>query len=155
MGALRVILRPLGMVDGRMKTLRELSKSFLEMPSFDCGHLKGVNKIWGCGAFVVDSFNLFCKGRCDLETSDATCEDYLRWWREANGEQRSLQSSGPDADCCDGRELRDVAKKKGGERAGIAEMCGDTGRQILAVPNVGHSGKLQQSSLFKYFKAAP
>lgn len=147
---LRAILRPLGMVDSRMKTLKELSTRFLEMPSFDCGHQKGVNKIWGCGAFVVDSFQLFSKGCYNLETDDATCEDYLGWWREAKEEQKSLQSSGPDADFCDGEELKCVPTKKG------CTVSSDAGkkRDPATLVNVGHSEKLQQSSLLKYFKAA-
>merc|ERR1712216_1105914 len=81
---LRCILRPLGLVDSRVKTIFELSQSFLKMPRFDCGHQKGVNKIWGCGAFSVDSFNLFCRGCRDLKTSDATCQAYLEWWLQAH-----------------------------------------------------------------------
>eukprot|EP00746_Dinoflagellata_sp_MGD_P133295 gnl/MRDRNA2_/MRDRNA2_66988_c0_seq1.p1 gnl/MRDRNA2_/MRDRNA2_66988_c0~~gnl/MRDRNA2_/MRDRNA2_66988_c0_seq1.p1 ORF type:complete len:385 (-),score=68.66 gnl/MRDRNA2_/MRDRNA2_66988_c0_seq1:100-1254(-) len=143
--SLRKILRPLGMVDGRIKTLRELSKHFLSVPCFDCGHQKGVNKIWGCGPFVVDSFNLFCKGRCDIETSDATCEQYLSWWRDSKDKQPPLSDSQATPARaprhCDGgndKEVQSVEKVK------------DSAAPPLAVP----SGQLQQSSLLKYFKAA-
>lgn len=165
--SLRDILRPLGMVDGRIKTLRELSKTFLEAPCFDCGLQKGVNKIWGCGPFVVDSFNLFCKGRCDLVTSDATCEEYLQWWREMEGEQTPLSTaSSPDGQVNGGGDegtakvvpVQDEASSPDGQVKGR----GDEGTtKVTPVKNkaskpsvqAGRSVKLQQSSLLKFFKA--
>merc|ERR1712228_721616 len=40
-----------------------------------------VNKIWGCGAFAVDSYLIFCRGQCLEETDDASCQEFLDWWR--------------------------------------------------------------------------
>lgn len=78
---LRAALKPLGLVDNRIKTLVELSKAFLQMPSFECGLQKGANKIWGCGAFAVDSYLMFCRGVRLLTVADASCQGYLEWWR--------------------------------------------------------------------------
>mmetsp|Transcript_66945 Transcript_66945/g.131951 ORF Transcript_66945/g.131951 Transcript_66945/m.131951 type:complete len:336 (-) Transcript_66945:150-1157(-) len=77
---LKQLLRPLGMVDSRIKTLTELSQCFLSMPAFDCGHQKGFNKIWGCGPFAVDSYLIFCRGQHIAETADSSCQSYLDWW---------------------------------------------------------------------------
>ena len=51
---LQETIRPLGLVESRVKTITELTQSFLEMQVFDCGLKKGVNKLAGCGPFVVD-----------------------------------------------------------------------------------------------------
>lgn len=83
---LAAILRPLGLVDNRTRTLTELSRAFLQMPAFDCGHQQAVNKIWGCGAFAVDSYLIFCRGRRLLQTADASCQQYLEWWQQQPAE---------------------------------------------------------------------
>lgn len=88
---LKQLLHPLGMVDTRVKTLTELSKQFLRMPAFDCGHQKGVNKIWGCGPFAVDSYLIFCRGQRIRETADSSCQSYLDWWRTYEPEQMCMQ----------------------------------------------------------------
>jgi hypothetical protein len=80
---LQEILRPLGLVESRVKTLIELSQRFLQMPVFDCGHKKGMNKISGCGPFAVDSFLIFCRGYQLADTQDASCMKYLEW-RKSN-----------------------------------------------------------------------
>jgi len=78
---LQQTLRPLGLVENRVKTLDEMSRRFLDMPSFDCGLKKGVNKITGCGPFAVDSFLIFFRGYLLAETADASCMKYLEWRR--------------------------------------------------------------------------
>lgn len=76
---LQEIIRPLGMTESRCKTLTELSQRFLEMPVFDIGHKKGINKIFGCGPFAVDSYFIFCRGHLLPETADSLCQEYLGW----------------------------------------------------------------------------
>jgi len=79
---LQELLRPVGLVDNRVKSLLELTRAFLQMPVFDCGLQKNVNKIWGCGPFAVDSYLIFCCSQRLPETADATCKQYLDWWRK-------------------------------------------------------------------------
>jgi len=124
----RTILRPLGLLDTRIKTLLEVSRGFLEMPIFDCGHQKGVNKIWGCGAFSVDSYHLFCRGRRIPETMDATCQNYMGWW------QTEAPTPGGSEDC------------NASSVVGLIDHCTD---QVAAVAK---SGEAQQTSLLKFFK---
>lgn len=93
---LQEILRPLGLVENRVKTIAAISTCFLEMPVFDCGHQKGVNKIAGCGPFAVDSLLIFCRGRILPQTSDDACMRYLEWRRSAPG--LPGQCEGPELD---------------------------------------------------------
>lgn len=79
---LQRVLRPLGLVDNRLKTLLELSRAFLRMPSFSVGSQKNVNKIYGCGAFAIDSYSIFCRGHRLPSVADASCQAYLDWWSE-------------------------------------------------------------------------
>lgn len=83
---LQETLRPLGLVENRIKTVVEVSQNFLHMPSFDCGHKKGGNKISGCGPFAVDSFLIFFRGCLLAETADASCIKYLEWRRSNSGQ---------------------------------------------------------------------
>lgn len=91
------VLRPLGMVESRTRTLVELSRQFLELPAFDCGLLKGVNKIFGCGPFAVDSYLIFCRGRRLEQVADASCASFLEWWCEeaAWSEAAAAPEAGP------------------------------------------------------------
>ena len=105
---LEALLKPLGLVDGRLKTLAALSQAFLEMPAFDVGHKKNVNKIWGCGAFAVDSFRVFCRAEAVAEVADDSCKSYVEWWLKAGG--------GPDG--VSRPHLPTPPKQKGGQSTG-------------------------------------
>eukprot|EP00931_Biecheleriopsis_adriatica_P017090 TRINITY_DN12374_c1_g1_i1.p1 TRINITY_DN12374_c1_g1~~TRINITY_DN12374_c1_g1_i1.p1 ORF type:complete len:322 (-),score=74.53 TRINITY_DN12374_c1_g1_i1:73-1038(-) len=117
---LKQLLRPLGMVDSRVKTLTELSQSFLSMPAFDCGEKKGVNKIWGCGPFSVDSYLIFCRGKQLLETNDASCQAYLDWWRTCNEKQEQS---------CVGQQLLPEDSRRS-EHACLASHTGAEKREL-------------------------
>lgn len=78
----RQLLRPLGLVENRARTITELTRRFLDAPVFDCG-LSQETKIWGCGAFAVDSYLLFCRWQLLESVADASCKTYLDWWRSS------------------------------------------------------------------------
>lgn len=104
---LQETIRPLGLVESRVKTITELTQSFLEMQVFDCGLKKGVNKIAGCGPFVVDSFHIFCRGVLLPETSDDSCRRYLEWRRSMEPEEEKRRS----CEVSDHFELAAITKK--------------------------------------------
>jgi len=128
---LEALLKPLGLVDGRLKTLAALSKAFLEMPAFDVGHKKNVNKIWGCGAFAVDSFRIFCRAEAVSEVADDSCRSYVEWWLKAGG--------GPDG--VSRPQLPTPPKQKGEPGTG--------GGPALPAEMVKHNG-----GLLRFFKPA-
>merc|ERR1719387_3372730 len=55
----RDVIRPLGLFDNRFKALVALTSRFLTCESFDVG-LDKHNKVYGVGAFGVDSYEVFC-----------------------------------------------------------------------------------------------
>ena len=73
------IINPLGLFDSRYRTLVELSSRFLQMPIFEIGHEKGVNKIYGCGVFTVDSYHIFCKDDRSTRPDDLALKGYCSW----------------------------------------------------------------------------
>jgi len=85
---LKAILHPLGLFPNRAKSLAAISQRFLEMPRFDLG-LTPELKVFGFGSFGVDSYSIFCRGRLDLNPSDATLKSFVAWQkrRRAKAEQ--------------------------------------------------------------------
>ena len=63
----------------RYRSLVDISTRWLNMPIFDIGAEKGVNKIEGCGPFTVDSYYIFCKDDRTVQPADACCAAYCRW----------------------------------------------------------------------------
>ena len=85
-GDVEAMINPLGLFDGRWRTLVELTTRWLEMPLFDIGHEKGVNKIWGAGEFTVDSYHIFCKDDRTVDPADAALRSYVRWRKLEHGD---------------------------------------------------------------------
>eukprot|EP00668_Euglena_longa_P040591 GGOE01053444.1.p1 GENE.GGOE01053444.1~~GGOE01053444.1.p1 ORF type:complete len:348 (+),score=96.29 GGOE01053444.1:52-1044(+) len=90
------ILHPLGLLDVRLRTVMELSQKFLALPMF-CIDL-GAAKVWGCGAFTVDSYRIFCRDEGgQVEPSDSTLQSFVRWRRRVP-DQRTPQRTPSDHD---------------------------------------------------------
>jgi len=150
--SLQELLRPVGLVDNRIRSLLELTRAFLHMPSFDCGHQKNVNKIWGCGAFAVDSYLIFCRGQCLAETADASCQQYLDWWRgEGNGGMRTEVAT-PTKDASTEQAVstppKPVASSRGAKEASDVVAGGHPSASIVQKKVSGQGG------LHRFFKAA-
>lgn len=76
------ILKSLGLFETRFKGVVEVTKAFLSNPIFDCGLDKKVNKIYGIGAFGVDSFNIFIRGDArNMYPDDQNLARYCNWIR--------------------------------------------------------------------------
>ena len=73
------VIKSLGLFDSRYPTLVELSSRWLDMPIFDIGQEKGVNKINGAGPFTIDSYFIFCKDDRTVKPTDAALQGYVRW----------------------------------------------------------------------------
>lgn len=76
--ALLDVIAPLGLFDTRYKSVRAVTEKFLRMPIFAVG-LKPPTKIYGIGAFGVDSFNIFCRGNIKTNPTDRTLKMYCGW----------------------------------------------------------------------------
>ena len=74
------IIKPLGLFPGRHRSVVEISTRFLTMVDqpFTVG-LQPELKIYGVGAFGVDSFNIFCKSQTLPLPTDKNLASYCRW----------------------------------------------------------------------------
>lgn len=77
---LKAIMNPLGLFENRVQSLVALSQRYLEMPVFDVG-LDAETKIYGCGAFTVASFQIFCRGNIKYDPDDCTLKAFVAWQR--------------------------------------------------------------------------
>jgi len=84
-------IHSLGMQESRVKSLIAITEQWLgntsENPEFKVDLIdvkKGGNKIYGCGAFTVDSFNLFFRGDSDykMASDDRCCTAYKAWLKK-------------------------------------------------------------------------
>ena len=85
---LQAIMHPLGLFENRMKSLVAVSQRYLEMPVFDVG-LDPANKIFGCGAFTVASFHIFCRGNLKVNPEDATLKAFVAWELRQGGKGKA------------------------------------------------------------------
>lgn len=74
------IIKPLGLFPTRHRSVVEVSTRFLTMSEpFDVG-LQPELKIYGIGAFGVDSFNIFCRNQAmNTNPQDKSLAGYCRW----------------------------------------------------------------------------
>ncbi len=74
------IIKPLGLFPGRHRSVVEISTRFLTMidQPFAVG-LQPELKIYGVGAFGVDSYNIFCKCQTSPLPMDKNLAGYCRW----------------------------------------------------------------------------
>jgi methyl-CpG-binding domain protein 4 len=74
------IIKPLGLFPGRHRSVVEISTRFLTMVDqpFTVG-LQPELKIYGVGAFGVDSYKIFCKSQTLPLPMDNTLAGYCRW----------------------------------------------------------------------------
>ena len=61
------------------RSLVEITTAWLDLPIFDIGMDKGVNKIWGAGEFTVQSYYIFGKDDRDIAPTDKALQSYVRW----------------------------------------------------------------------------
>ena len=67
---MRQIIRPLGMFNRRVKTIKKMSQQFLE--GFD----EAID-LYGCGKYADDAYRIFMKGEWrDVEPNDHALNDY-------------------------------------------------------------------------------
>lgn len=72
--ALETTLRPLGLQKMRAKRLREMTREYL--------HGFPLNELTGVGPYAMDSLDLFCWGRTDVNPTDQWLKPYLEWRRQ-------------------------------------------------------------------------
>ena len=80
------IIKPLGLFPSRHRSVVEVSTRFLTMSEpFDVG-LQPELKIYGIGAFGVDSFNIFCRNQAvNTNPQDKSLAGYCRWVKSNHG----------------------------------------------------------------------
>tara|TARA_R100000808_G_C2155555_1_gene168655 strand:+ start:9516 stop:9941 length:426 start_codon:yes stop_codon:yes gene_type:complete len=75
---LREILKPLGMYNRRINTLKKFSKGFLT------GDWETASDLYGCGKYADDAWRIFCKGDWEhVQPTDHALNDYHNWLMEA------------------------------------------------------------------------
>jgi methyl-CpG-binding domain protein 4 len=84
---LQAIMHPLGLFENRMKSLVAISQRYLEMPVFDLG-LDAATKVFGCGAFTVASFHIFCRGNLGVNPEDAALKAFVAWQCRQGGKAK-------------------------------------------------------------------
>lgn len=77
-------IHSLGMSGERIRSVSAITVAWLSRGSFDVNLVtpeKGGSKIFGCGAFTVDSYNLFCKCRREYEqvSGDHNIVTFQKW----------------------------------------------------------------------------
>ena len=73
-GSLIQVLRPLGMYNRRVNTLKKFSKGYLE------GKWTTASDLYGCGKYADDAWRIFCKGDWrDVKPNDHALNVYHRW----------------------------------------------------------------------------
>tara|TARA_Y100000034_G_scaffold90074_1_gene108479 strand:- start:328 stop:753 length:426 start_codon:yes stop_codon:yes gene_type:complete len=74
---LRELLRPLGMYNRRLETLKKFSEGFL------MSEWKTAAELYGCGKYADDAWRIFCKGDWEnVEPNDRALNEYHDWLRE-------------------------------------------------------------------------
>lgn len=75
---LKELIRPLGFCNRRAKTLKKMSKAWLN--GFD-----DVLELPGIGKYAADSHRIFCEGYLVLDVQDKELKNYVRWAQEQIG----------------------------------------------------------------------
>lgn len=77
---LRDIIRSLGMVNKRVKTLKRFSEEYLQ------GNWTTPKELYGCGKYADDAWHIFCHGDWrDVQPSDHALNAYHRFLQEKLG----------------------------------------------------------------------
>ena len=73
---MREVVRPLGMFNRRVKTIKKMSQQFL-------GGFENAIDLYGCGKYADDAYRIFMKGEWkDVEPNDHALNDYHGYLRE-------------------------------------------------------------------------
>lgn len=73
---MRAVIRPLGMFNKRVKTIKRMSQQFLT------GFQEAID-LYGCGKYANDAYRIFVKGEWrDVKPNDHALNDYHKYLQE-------------------------------------------------------------------------
>ena len=75
---MREVLRPLGMFNRRVKTIKKMSQQFLD-------GFEDAVELYGCGKYADDTYRIFMKGEWkEVNPNDHALNDYHGYLREVH-----------------------------------------------------------------------